>query len=239
MAAMLDMAFQLLTFFVLTWRPAAAEGQIQLRMPPPEALVGGKLYAGKVETGELPKGVDTLVITIAPTNRGNIAFLRLSKVTKSEQHIDIGPDAKVDPKRMKEDRPLALAHRAWEKAQKAYEEKAKSGGSPEEVRKLQEEARDAGEQYEQARMLVGLEDHLVPIISLETNPYAQVLVQVGDTLKYEGLMKVVDRWTRIVDKSKKTDEEKKKLMKLTFVAAPAGPTESTPKPSDTPPKPPS
>jgi hypothetical protein len=230
MAAMLDMAFQLLTFFVLTFRPAPTEGQIQLRMPPPQALVGGIKEAGKEVTGELPKGIDTLVITIAPTNRGNIAALRLSKVTKSTEHKLFDADSKLDPKRMKEDRQLALSHRAWEKAQKAYEDKAKSG-SPEEVRKLHEEALDLGEQYVQTRLLVLLEDYLVPIISSEANPYQQVLVQVGDTLKYEGLMKVVDRWTKIVDRSTKDEKKKKELMKLTFVSAPAGPTEPTSKPS--------
>lgn len=33
MAAMLDMAFQLLAFFILTFRPAPVESQISLRMP--------------------------------------------------------------------------------------------------------------------------------------------------------------------------------------------------------------
>ena len=37
--AMLDMAFQLLTFFILTFRPAPIEGQISLRLPPPQAVV--------------------------------------------------------------------------------------------------------------------------------------------------------------------------------------------------------
>ncbi len=35
LAAMLDMAFQLLAFFVLTFRPPPAESQISLRLPPP------------------------------------------------------------------------------------------------------------------------------------------------------------------------------------------------------------
>jgi biopolymer transport protein ExbD len=35
MAAMLDMAFQLLAFFILTYRPAPVEGCIAIRMPPP------------------------------------------------------------------------------------------------------------------------------------------------------------------------------------------------------------
>lgn len=38
MAAMLDMAFQLLAFFILTFRPSPVETQISLRMPPNEAV---------------------------------------------------------------------------------------------------------------------------------------------------------------------------------------------------------
>lgn len=37
LAAMLDMAFQLLTFFILTFRPAPIEGQLALNLPPPVA----------------------------------------------------------------------------------------------------------------------------------------------------------------------------------------------------------
>src|SRR5262245_18747814 len=37
LAAMLDMAFQLLAFFILTFRPSPMEGQLALRMPPPVA----------------------------------------------------------------------------------------------------------------------------------------------------------------------------------------------------------
>ncbi len=38
LAAMLDMAFQLLTFFILTFKPAPVEGQIKLNMPPPRPI---------------------------------------------------------------------------------------------------------------------------------------------------------------------------------------------------------
>ena len=39
LAAMLDMAFQLLTFFILTFRPAPVEGQLSLNLPPPVPVV--------------------------------------------------------------------------------------------------------------------------------------------------------------------------------------------------------
>ena len=38
LAAMLDMAFQLLAFFILTFRPAPMEGQIKLMLPPPNRI---------------------------------------------------------------------------------------------------------------------------------------------------------------------------------------------------------
>ena len=40
MAAMLDMAFQLLAFFILTFNPSPVEAEISLRMPPPKAAPG-------------------------------------------------------------------------------------------------------------------------------------------------------------------------------------------------------
>ena len=40
LAAMLDMAFQLLAFFILTFKPAPIEGQINLKLPPPKPVAG-------------------------------------------------------------------------------------------------------------------------------------------------------------------------------------------------------
>lgn len=48
LAAMLDMAFQLLAFFILTFRPAPIESHLQLHMPPPTAL--GSANASNVAT---------------------------------------------------------------------------------------------------------------------------------------------------------------------------------------------
>ena len=38
--AMLDMAFQLLAFFVLTFRPPPGEAQIYLKLPPAQPVAG-------------------------------------------------------------------------------------------------------------------------------------------------------------------------------------------------------
>jgi biopolymer transport protein ExbD len=68
LAAMLDMAFQLLTFFILTFRPAPVEGQINLRMPPPQSITpiaGGKSAGKDFENPDPLKGLNTLVIAVA------------------------------------------------------------------------------------------------------------------------------------------------------------------------------
>jgi biopolymer transport protein ExbD len=74
MAAMLDMAFQLLTFFILTFRPPPIEPQITMRLPPAKVVANAM---GKNEAGEQDKpavdikGVDTLVITIFANPAGD------------------------------------------------------------------------------------------------------------------------------------------------------------------------
>src|SRR5277367_3608019 len=63
MAAMLDMAFQLLTFFILTFKPAPVESQIRLRMPLPAPMQGGTASAGANENNkDLVKDFSTLPI---------------------------------------------------------------------------------------------------------------------------------------------------------------------------------
>ncbi len=65
LAAMLDMAFQLLAFFILTFNPGAVEGQIAMRMPPPLPISSGKASAHEAAPDEridVPP-VETLVIT--------------------------------------------------------------------------------------------------------------------------------------------------------------------------------
>ena len=71
--SMLDMAFQLLAFFILTFRPPPVEGQISLRMPPPQAVLGaGTVAAGQDETKDPKdvKPVKTLTITVASQGGG-------------------------------------------------------------------------------------------------------------------------------------------------------------------------
>jgi biopolymer transport protein ExbD len=79
LAAMLDMAFQLLAFFILTFRPAPIEGQISLRLPPPQAttVTPGARPAGNDFANLDPvQGLNTLTISVlADPASGAIAGL--------------------------------------------------------------------------------------------------------------------------------------------------------------------
>lgn len=78
LAAMLDMAFQLLTFFILTFRPAPVEGQVSLRLPPPQAVAvkdPSAKPAGKDESDKNPvQGVNSLVISVFADPSGRVSY---------------------------------------------------------------------------------------------------------------------------------------------------------------------
>jgi biopolymer transport protein ExbD len=75
LAAMLDMAFQLLTFFILTFKPAPVEGEILLRMPPPESMrvQAGKRAGSDTSSTDVLQGFDTVTLTIRASRSGDIA----------------------------------------------------------------------------------------------------------------------------------------------------------------------
>jgi biopolymer transport protein ExbD len=75
LAAMLDMAFQLLTFFILTFHPSPVEGDVLLRLPPPVPTVvsekAEKAGANEKNTN-LVEGMHTLTITVLGSPNGSI-----------------------------------------------------------------------------------------------------------------------------------------------------------------------
>jgi biopolymer transport protein ExbD len=80
LAAMLDMAFQLLAFFILTFKPAPTEGYIALRMPPPQATT----KPGETATDSNPAGVpmerlETLMVTIKSSAEGGIGTIQIEE----------------------------------------------------------------------------------------------------------------------------------------------------------------
>jgi biopolymer transport protein ExbD len=149
MASMLDMAFQLLTFFILTFRPAPIEGQISLRLPPPQPVTKGTEPVGSDVTNTNPaKGVDTLTISVFADKSGGIGSLGVGE----------------------------------------------SG----------------------VANLTALETRLQQIFADKDNSFEQVIIQVGSSLRYEELMKVVDICTHLKLPSGQ------KLSKLSFVEVPQG-----------------
>jgi biopolymer transport protein ExbD len=89
LAAMLDMAFQILAFFILTFKPAPVEGQIQIRMPPPQALAmpNATAKAGQDATSkELLKGENTITVVLTATPDGT-----LNDIYVLNKRIDVDP----------------------------------------------------------------------------------------------------------------------------------------------------
>ena len=79
--AMLDMAFQLLAFFILTFRPPPGEDQIYLKLPPaqPVANLQGTQAAGADETKDIKdvKTTKSLVVTLLDGGSGSITDVRV------------------------------------------------------------------------------------------------------------------------------------------------------------------
>jgi len=74
LAAMLDMAFQLLTFFILTFRPAPIEGQVLLRMPPPQPVtnIAGEKAGANAQNTNPVQGLSTLVVSALANGDGSL-----------------------------------------------------------------------------------------------------------------------------------------------------------------------
>jgi len=79
MAAMLDMAFQLLAFFILTFRPSPIESQISLRMPDKAATTSGGQSSDQ-SPAEVTTGLQ-LTISVHSTPAGEIAGVEVGPQT--------------------------------------------------------------------------------------------------------------------------------------------------------------
>jgi len=89
MAAMLDMAFQLLTFFILTFRPAPVESEIALRMPPPKPLqIIDRPFVPPRDIGNDPlSGFNSLAIMLIADKDGGLGqvFIQTNSVPVDSQ----------------------------------------------------------------------------------------------------------------------------------------------------------
>ncbi len=80
LAAMLDMAFQMLAFFVLTFKPAPVEGQLSMHLPPPVAVTQEKNQANPdAGGGEGPEQSDenTLNLFVTANERGDADVVKM------------------------------------------------------------------------------------------------------------------------------------------------------------------
>lgn len=78
MAAMLDMAFQLLAFFILTFRPSPVEGHLQLQMPPPTPVTQTETEKIKPssDSGGIPPDLQTLNIFLESDAAGQLVGVK-------------------------------------------------------------------------------------------------------------------------------------------------------------------
>ncbi|WP_254510532.1 ExbD/TolR family protein [Anatilimnocola floriformis] len=82
MAAMLDMAFQLLTFFILTFRPAPIEGEVLLRLPTAMPVTPGpEKPGGDPLISKADVGLETLTISAFAKPNGSLGQLSIGDTT--------------------------------------------------------------------------------------------------------------------------------------------------------------
>ena len=118
-APMLDMAFQLLTFFVLTYRAAPVEGQFVMNLLPPQpATAMAAAPAESSATNDLPATLRTLPVVLQADDAGRLAQISIAEQDVSNEPAALGkeldrhlldPDAPFDQTLIKVDPNLRYA----------------------------------------------------------------------------------------------------------------------------------
>jgi biopolymer transport protein ExbD len=91
LAAMLDMAFQLLAFFILTFKPNPVEGQVNLNLPPAMKSVAPVGQQAPVDPPPDDEAkASTLTITIAAAENGQVASLTVGLQKLFDGPLDEG-----------------------------------------------------------------------------------------------------------------------------------------------------
>src|SRR5580692_3584068 len=88
LAAMLDMAFQLLTFFILTFRPAPIEGQLALNMPPPVAQTNIDMNQKSDSGMGDVLAMETLRLNVVANQRGDVSELKIESNMVIDGRLD-------------------------------------------------------------------------------------------------------------------------------------------------------
>jgi biopolymer transport protein ExbD len=93
LAAMLDMAFQLLAFFILTFRPAPIEGQLSMHLPPPVPLTSVKSDQAKpIEAGNAEglEDLERLELYIDSDSTGQVSQIKVGMRPIVDGRLDEG-----------------------------------------------------------------------------------------------------------------------------------------------------
>ncbi len=98
LAAMLDMAFQLLTFFILTFRPAPIEGQLSLNLPPPVPQTNVEANAKGGEGIDNVLAMETLHLHVVANDRGDVSELKVELNPIVQGRLDEGNIQRLDQK---------------------------------------------------------------------------------------------------------------------------------------------
>jgi biopolymer transport protein ExbD len=100
LAAMLDMAFQLLTFFILTFKPAPVEGQLALNLPPPNQTPTEQKLDQKVSPDGITDvlSMETLHLYVNASDRGDVNEVRVETSTIVQGRFDEAKAQSLDKK---------------------------------------------------------------------------------------------------------------------------------------------
>jgi biopolymer transport protein ExbD len=97
LAAMLDMAFQLLAFFILTFKPNPVEGQINLNLPPPVPIMDQTKPTEEADNdGAGQAAAKTLTITIVSAGNGQVASMTVGLAKLFEGPLEGGRLRQLD-----------------------------------------------------------------------------------------------------------------------------------------------
>src|SRR5947207_9141162 len=110
---MLDMSFQLLSFFIMTFKPAPTEGQIAMSLPPAEE---GSQSATAIPDLTSVKPLK-LAVRVIPDEDGNIAMLNIREDGAADpKGRDLGADPQIFFKEVKAVADSEAAKREKERA---------------------------------------------------------------------------------------------------------------------------
>jgi biopolymer transport protein ExbD len=96
LASMLDMAFQLLAFFILTFRPSPIEGQLLLHLPPPVAVTN---IDAKAQDGEGERAISadkSLEIRLLADGSGSVSSVRVGLAVVFQGQADAANLAQLE-----------------------------------------------------------------------------------------------------------------------------------------------